>query len=250
MLKYRSIAKDMTANQWMKAIKHRPTKLLASNGKLAKANIHQFSIPAAEASIVKDGEVTKMKTCPMAGACLDFCYAQVGSYAFKASLVAHTRNLQFVLDLPFDFADQMIKEIQGKRKVHAIRIHDSGDFFNRAYFMVWKSIMEACPDHKFYAYTKMVPMFKKLEAEGMLPKNFTVIYSQGGKFDHLIDKTKDRHSHVFSTEEDCIAAGYVLNEEDDMPATDPNIKRIGLVVHGPIVYNKKMNKAVELHNAA
>ncbi len=250
MLKYRSIAKDMTSNQWKSAITKRPVKLLASNEKLAKANIHQFSIPAAQASIIKDGEVSKMKTCPQAGACLNFCYAQVGSYAFKASLVAHTRNLQFVLDLPFDFADQMIREIQGKRKVHAIRIHDSGDFFSRAYFMVWKSIMEACPTTNFYAYTKMVPLFKKLESEGMLPKNFTVIYSQGGKFDHLIDKTKDRHSRVFSTDEDCIAAGYVLNELDDMPATDRSIKRIGLVVHGPIVYNKKMNKAVAEHNAA
>ena len=198
MLKFRTIAKDMTAAQWKAAISKRPSKLLASNGKLAKANIHQFSIPAAEASIIKGGEVSIMKTCPQAGACLNFCYAQVGSYAFKASLVAHTRNLQFALDLPFDFADQMIAEIKRKRVVHAIRIHDSGDFFSRAYFMVWKSIMEACPETNFYAYTKMVPLFKKLDAEGMLPKNFTVIYSQGGKFDNLIDKSKDRHSHVFS----------------------------------------------------
>jgi hypothetical protein len=219
------------------------------NGKLAKANIHQFSIPAAEATIIREGKLVKMKTCPMAGACLDFCYAQIGSYAFKASLVAHTRNLQYVLDAPFDFADQMIAEINGKRKVHAIRIHDSGDMFSRAYFMVWFSIMAACPTVKFYAYTKMVPMFKKLEAEGILPENFTVIYSEGGKFDHLIDKSKDRHSHVFSTEADCVAAGYVLNEEDDMPATDKNIQKIGLVVHGPIVYKNKQTKAVAAHNA-
>ncbi len=249
MLKYRSIAKDMTTEQWKAAISQKPRKLLASNGKLAKANIHQFSIPAAEAAIIKDGEVSTMKTCPMAGACLNFCYAQVGSYAFKASMVAHSRNLQYVLDNPFEFIDQMTMEIRRKRVIHAIRIHDSGDFFNRAYFMVWKTIMEALPTVKFYAYTKMVPMFKKLEAEGMLPANFTVIYSQGGKFDNLIDKSKDRHSRVFSTEEDCIAAGYVLNEEDDMPATDPTIKKIGLVVHGPIVYDKKMSKAVAAHNA-
>jgi hypothetical protein len=249
MLKYRTVGKDMTESQWKAAISQRPKRLLASNGKLAKANIHQFSIPAAAATILRGDKLVVMKTCPMAGDCLNFCYAQVGSYAFKASLIAHTRNLQYVLDAPFDFADQMIKEIQGKRKVHAIRIHDSGDTFSRAYFMVWKSIMEACPSVQFYAYTKMVPLFKKMDAEGILPDNFTVIYSQGGKFDHLIDKDKDRHSHVFATEEACIAAGYVLNEEDDMPATDRNIMKIGLVVHGPIVYANKMNKAVAEHNA-
>lgn len=249
MLKYRTVGKDMTSDQWMKAIQTRPKKLLASNGKLAKANIHQFSIPAAVATIVQGGKLVDMKTCPMAGDCLNFCYAQVGSYAFKASMIAHARNLQYILDAPFDFAEQMIAEIKSKRKVHAIRIHDSGDTFSRAYFMVWKSIMEACPDTLFYSYTKMVPLFKKMTMEGILPKNFTVIYSQGGKFDHLIDKNKDRHSHVFATEEDCLSAGYVLNEVDDMPATDLSIMKIGLVVHGPIVYNKMMNRAVAAHNA-
>lgn len=249
MLKPYSIARGMTTEEWTSAIAVRPKKLLASNGKLSKAHIWQFSMPAAVAQVQINGQLKEMKTCPAAGACLDFCYSQQGSYNFRASMVAHARNLQYVLDTPFDFVDQMVKEIKGKRNAYAIRIHDSADWFNRAYFMVWKSIMEACPDVRFYSYTKMVPMFKKLDAEGMLPKNFTVIYSEGGKFDHLIDKTKDRHSHVFSSEEDCIAAGYVLNEEDDMPATDPNIMRIGLVVHGSITYRKKMTAAVAEHNA-
>lgn len=248
MIKPYTIPKSMILSQWKDAITKRPKKLFASNGKLAKANIHQFSMPAAKASVIVNGSVVEMKTCPGAGECLNFCYAQVGSYSFRASLVAHTRNLQYVLDAPFDFAEQAIKEIKGKRKVHAIRIHDSADFFSRAYFMVWKSIMEACENTNFYAYTKMVPMFKKLEAEGLLPKNFTVIYSQGGMFDNLIDKENDRHSHVFSSEEDCIAAGYVVNEENDLPATIPSIKKIGLVVHGPITYKNKMKKSVAEHN--
>ena len=250
MLKPYTIAKGMTTAEWTKSITARPKKLLFSNTKLSKANIHQFSMPAAKALVVVDGTLKELKTCPAAGACLDFCYSQQGSYNFRATMVAHARNLQYVLDAPFDFADQMVQEIKRKRKVHAIRIHDSADFFGRAYFMVWKTIMEACPEVLFYAYTKMVPMFKKLEAEGMLPKNFSVIYSEGGLFDRLINKDTDRHSHVFSTEADCIAAGYVLNEEDDMPATDPSIKRIGLVVHGAITYRKKMTKAVAEHNAA
>lgn len=249
MLKYRTIAKGMTEEEWKVAIKIRPKKLLGSNEKLSKANIWQFTLPAARATIVQGDKLVQFNTCPSAGACLSFCYAQVGSYAFSASMVAHTRNLQFLLDDPYSFVSQMIKEIKGKRKVHAIRWNDSGDVFGRGYFMVMKSVMEACPETNFYAYSKQIGLFKKLEAEGMLPSNFTVIYSEGGKFDHLIDKDKDRHSHVFSSEEDCLKAGYVLNEEDDKPATDRNILKIGLVVHGPIVYDKKMSKAVAEHNA-
>lgn len=249
MLKHTTIPKQYTHDQFSKLIASRPTKLLASNSKLAKSNIHQFSIPAAEASIVKGGKLVKMKTCPMAGACLDFCYAQVGAYAFRASLVAHTRNLQFVVDAPFDFAEAMAKEILGKRNVHAIRIHDSGDFFNRAYFMVWKQVMESCPDINFYAYSKMIPMFKKLKEEGLLPKNFTVIYSFGSKADDLIDTSTDRHSKVFSSHDDMKAAGYHDTTETDANAADASKRCIGLVVHGPIVYNKKMSKAVAQHNA-
>lgn len=249
MLKSITIPKSLTNEQFAELIKIRPKKLLGSNSKLAKANIWQFTLPAAKASVVIDGKLQEQTVCHGAKKCLDFCFSSVGSYNFRASLVAHTRNLQYVLDAPFDFADQMIKEIKSKRKVHAIRVHDSGDYISRAYFMVWKSIMEACPEIIFYSYTKVTPLFKKLEAEGMLPPNFTVIYSEGGKFDHLIDKDKDRHSHVFSSEEDCLKAGYVLNEEDDKPATDRNILKIGLVVHGPIVYDKKMSKAVAEHNA-
>jgi hypothetical protein len=164
-------------------------------------------------------------------------------------MVAHARNLQFVLDAPFDFAEKAIKEIKGMRNVRAIRWHDSGDVFGRGYFMVLKSIMEACPEVNFYAYSKMVPLFKKLEAEGMLPANFTVVYSEGGKFDNLIDKSKDRHSHVFSTEEDALNAGYTLAHESDVPATDKNVLRVGLVVHSPIVYQNKVKKAVAEMNA-
>lgn len=249
MLKSITIPKIYSNEQFAALIKGRPKKLLGSNSKLAKANIWQFTLPAAKASVVIDGKLQEQTVCVGAKKCLEFCFASSGSYNFRASLVAHTRNLQYVLDAPFDFAEQMIKEIKSKRQVHAIRIHDSGDYISRAYFMVWKSIMEACPNVLFYSYTKLPPLFKKLEAEGMLPSNFTVIYSEGGKFDHLIDKSKDRHSHVFSTEEDCLKAGYVLNEEDDKPATDRNITKIGLVVHGDITYKKKMNTAVAEMNA-
>jgi Gene product 88 len=249
MIKPYTIPKAYSSEQFAELIKIRPRKLLGSNGKLSKANIWQFTLPAAKASVVIDGQLQEKTICLGAKECLNFCFASSGSYIFRASLVAHTRNLQFVLDKPFDFVEAAIKEIKGKKNLHAIRLHDSGDWFSRAYFMVWKSIMEACPNVLFYCYTKALPLIKKLEAEGMLPSNFTVIYSEGGKFDHLIDKTKDRHSHVFSTEEDCLKAGYVLNEEDDKPATDRNIMKIGLVVHGAITYKKKMNKAVAEMNA-
>lgn len=249
MLKYRTMAKGMNEAQWKAAIMVRPKTLLASNGKLSKAHIWNFSIPAAESMQVIEGKIVKIKTCPGAGSCLNWCYAQIGSYSFKASMVAHARNLQYVLDDSFEFSMNMIKEIKGKKNLRAIRIHDSGDFYSRHYFLVWRQIMKACPEVQFYAYSKMVPMLNKLKAEGLVPDNFTVVYSQGGKFDHLINADADRHSHVFSTMKEALAAGYLINNYNDVLAINPANKKIGLVFHAPIVYQKMAGNAVKAMNA-
>ena len=230
-LKTRTTAKTMTDTEFAKAISQRPNKMLSDgNAKLKKGGIVVFSIPAFHASIVVNGQLQQFRTCKSAGECAGFCFAQQGSYLYRQSMVAHTRNLQYVVDDAFGFADAMVEEINSKRKAPIVRIHDSGDFFNRAYLHVWFDIAKRCPTARFYIYTKEVTLLKS-EVENT-PANFLVAYSFGGKQDHLIDVENDRHSKVFASEEECLAAGYVLNEEDDLVATDPQVSKIGLVYHG------------------
>ena len=232
-LKSRTIALAMTPAEFSDAITQRPSKMLStSNGKLKKAGIAVFSLPAFHASIVNsNGELVNFRTCKSAGDCAGFCFAQQGSYLYKASMVAHTRNLQFAIDDPWAFADTIVDEISSKRKAPtAIRIHDSGDMFSRAYLHVWFDIAKRCPNTLFYIYTKEVKLLKS-EAQNV-PANFLVAFSFGGKQDHLIDVENDRHSKVFASVEECLDAGYVLNEEDDMVAIDPQVTKIGLVYHG------------------
>jgi len=110
------------------------------------------------------------------------------------------------------------------------RIHDVGDFYNYEYLEKWVSIMREFPKVKFYAYTKMVWLVKfRLRRSNL--KNFTPIYSFGGKEDHLIDVKKDRHSRVFRTKEELLKAGYVDASKDDLVAIGRK-KKIGLVYHG------------------
>jgi len=84
------------------------------------------------------------------------------------------------------------------------------------------------PDVEFYAYTKMVSM---VQGAGVRPSNFTVIFSYGGKEDHLIDVSYDRHSQVFSDIEGLLQAGYIDASQDDSKALTPNNK-VGLIYHG------------------
>jgi hypothetical protein len=136
-----------------------------------------------------------------------------------------------------EFIDEMSKEIlkallkhQGKKLT--IRIHDSGDFYNLEYFLKWEAIMRRFPQVKFYAYTKMVDMFKKLKLHNKIPENFTLIYSFGGLQDDLINKVDDRHSFVFESLKQLRAEKYTDTSKDDLKAIGKNNK-IGLVYHHP-----------------
>jgi hypothetical protein len=109
-----------------------------------------------------------------------------------------------------------------------IRIHDSGDFYSMEYIRKWLEIIHRNADVQFYAYTKQVPIFRRLE----LPINFTVIYSEGGLADDRINTATDRHSRVFSSLDELHAAGYDDATEDDSVAWRSTTGRIGLVYHG------------------
>lgn len=187
-------------------------KLLSfGNSKLKRDGIASFSIPAG-------------KTCPGALECKKGCYAMSGFFLMPSVRKAYASNL--ALTKKDSFVDAMVAEIL-KTKAKIVRIHASGDFYNLEYLNRWLKIVQACPSVRFYAYTKMIPLFRGRP----LPINFTVIFSEGGRWDNQIDQTKDRHARVFASLEELKAAGYVDTTENDINAMGINPK-IGLVYHG------------------
>ncbi len=227
------IPNDMNQDAWMAAIQVRPNSIMTSNSKLRKDGIWNVTLPAYQASVVFNGKLETIKTCPSAGVCKSYCYAGLtGTYLFSKSMVKHARNLQFLLDDAFGFATQLVQEIKGKRNLRAIRWNDSGDFFNSHYWTIARAVMEALPNIRFYAYSKRVAFFKELQAHKALPANFTVVFSFGGMEDHLIDTQNDRHAKVFSSRGILRAAGYSDGTHTDRLATNPAFQKIGLVIHG------------------
>jgi len=65
------------------------------------------------------------------------------------------------------------------------RVHVAGDFFNQNYFNAWLSVALANPDRLFYAYTKSLPYWVNMI--GMIPENFVLTASRGGRKDDMID---------------------------------------------------------------
>jgi hypothetical protein len=67
--------------------------------------------------------------------------------------------------------ETMVTEIS-RKSPKTFRIHESGDFYDTAYFLAWTEICRQCPDTRFFAFTKVFSLF----AIGR-PSNFVLIAS-------------------------------------------------------------------------
>lgn len=197
--------------------------------KTAKAWKKRFGTPARFISfnIPRLKSKTGQRTCPYAGMCADICYADQGRMGMPAATSARERNLSHINSLTMpQFRDALIDDLDNMRTTTHIRIHDSGDFFSRAYYHAWIEVAEVCPDLIFYAYTKSIPFLDW----DLHPKNFRVVQSIGGMRDGDIDHDRP-HAKIFATEAERKQAKYCDGNVSDMPAVLGQ-RRIGLVYHG------------------
>lgn len=211
--------------------------LLTQNSDLRRTGVFAWTIPAHITTLDDGRHVT---TCPSAGVCAAACYATMGRWKFKNVRAAHNRKLQWVLDDLAGWEAAMTNELLRKkyRGGRFIRVHDAGDFFSEDYARAWFRIAHQHPDVTFYAYTKQVALVKGLS--DLRPANFVVIFSVGGKQDHLVDRDTDRHCDVFPSREALDAAGYFDQGDDDRLAATAPTNRIGIVVNRLPVARRRM----------
>ena len=90
--------------------------LITQNAKLKKTSkliglrVFNFGIPAFE-------DANGKRTCPFAGSCAKFCYAQKGAYSW--SNVKPAFQFRYLATKSNDFVDDMIAEIK-KKKVDSL----------------------------------------------------------------------------------------------------------------------------------
>ena len=199
--------------------------LLTQNTKLKKTSkvlglrVFNFGIPAYKSASGK-------LTCPMADECVKFCYAKKGAYIW--SNVKPAFEKRYELSKTDGFVEAMNTEIR-KKKPDYVRVHDSGDYYSRAYLNKWIEVAKANPNVRFYSYTNMIKMFLSLP----LPSNYDVIFSDSGKQKELINERQHRHTRIFSSHSDLVSADYVDSSEIDLMATRWFSKnhKVGLVFH-------------------
>ena len=196
--------------------------LSTTNSKLAKDGIASFNLVPIE-------------TCPGAGSCAKYCYADTGSYLRFWKTTMPPRVANWLASQKPDFVEKMnamFGDVKKKGKIKAIRVHDSGDFYSPDYIKKWTEIARANPELMFYAYTKShhPKLREHLNELEKLP-NFNVVQSLGSKYDHLIDPSKP-HAVVFPDEASMKKAGYADAMASDLAAADKNNRKVGLYIHG------------------
>jgi len=199
--------------------------LLTQNSKLKKTSkaldlrVFNFGIPAYKSASGK-------LTCPMADECVKFCYAKKGAYIW--SNVQPAFENRYKLSKTNYFIGAMNEEIK-RKKPDYVRVHDSGDYYSKAYLQKWIKIAIHNPDVKFYSYTNMVDMILNTS----LPSNYDIIFSDSGKQKHLINERKHRHTKIFTSTSDMLSAGYTDASSVDLMATKwfNQTNKVGLIFH-------------------
>lgn len=205
-------------------LKH--TQVLTQNDKMRKTskaeNIRLYNFGISAYKSYSTGRIT----CPFAKDCIKYCYARKGSFIWSNTKKAYEKRYLLTKE-PSLFKTKISESIERRKATH-IRVHDSGDFYNRDYILQWFEIMRKYEDVIFYAYTKSKMLFDEFD---FLPHNFIVIYSLGSKFDNLIDVDIDRHSKIFNSESELLKQGYINASNNDLNAINPRNNKVGLLIH-------------------
>ena len=152
LLKY----SDKKMNE-IKAYKKRTGFLKNSNSKLGR-KIYAFDLPA-------------VVSCPDSSECFKDCYANKGTFLWKSAKQSNTFNYAIALNDIKYLEKELIKEIE-KKNIKFIRIHSSGDFFSKEYFLMWCNIAKHFEGLKIFTYSKAPQIDRKL-----IPSNLNIINS-------------------------------------------------------------------------
>ena len=157
---------------------------MAKNMGLKQAQVVSFDLPAGW-------------TCPKANICKTFANKENGKmrkvgkivcYASKAE--GYSPSARRLRWYNFDAlkacktVSAMAELINGSlpEKVKIVRLHSSGDFFNKMYFMAWVMVARMNPEIVFFGYTKILNY-----AMAELPDNMRLQYSYGSMDDERMN---------------------------------------------------------------
>lgn len=128
-----------------------------------------------------------------------------------------------------------------------IRWHIGGDYLSQKYFDACLEVARNHPKILFYSYTKSLPFWVKRKDQ--IPKNFSLVASVGGRWDHLIESAKLRYAKVVFSQEEADKLKLEV-DWDDSHAALPKYrnKSFGLMLHNSQPKGSEAAAALKLLN--
>ena len=154
-------------------------------------------------------------------------YQIIKSYVSKNDLIGLTELINWNIQI-------------NKKNINKVRIHESGDFDNLLYLQAWINVAKLNPEIKFYCYSKSLDLF----LEVLLPDNFYMVASYGGRYDYLIDQGYfPKYSKVVFSEDEAIRLGLEIDKDDSLCFGN---KPFALLLHGLQQKNTASAEALKL----
>ena len=137
--------------------------------------------------------------------------------------------------------DLINRSIQSNRKnITKTRIHESGDFYHPLYLQAWLNVARLNKDLKFYCYSKSLDFF----LEVLLPNNFYMVASYGGRYDHLINTSYfTKYSKVVFSEDEAKKLNLEIDKDDSLCFGN---KPFALLLHGMQEKGSEAGEALKL----
>lgn len=158
--------------------------------------------------MIQDGPKTEIR-----------CYAASEEVIFPAVRVVRSYNRDLMLKhygMSRTNGLYNLIKVSLPKDAGIIRIHSSGDFFNKTYFDSWVRIANENPDILFYGYTKHAIQW--IAANKNLPSNFRITASYGGKQDHLIKQHNLVFSDIVFSKKEARLANLPIDDDDSHAA--------------------------------
>jgi len=168
------------------------------------------------------------------------CYAATSEAMFPNVRRSRWANLDLLKGKSIRAMADLIKESLPVKGISLVRVHASGDFFSQDYFDAWLMVAREMPNLTFYAYTKMLPLW--VRRRNVIPANFKLVASLGGKFDRLVAQYDLRSVRVVFSTAEALRLGLQIDHDDTL-AWDSD-KSFALLLHG--AQPAKSNAAIAL----
>lgn len=216
-------------------------KFQKGNSKLTK-NIYTFSLPAGWSC--PSAQDCLSKSDPTTGKIQDGKHTQFRCFAASSeSLFKNVRESRWhnfnLLTASKDLVQLISTSLP--KKAQMIRVHVSGDFFNEKYFKAWMQVASLHPDKTFYAYTKSLGYW--VNNLDLIPSNFKLTASEGGKQNNLIALHNLKYAKVVYSPEEAIQEGLEI-DHDDSHAYNSD-QSFALLLHGIQPAGSKASQALK-----